>query len=126
MSDDAYLLTCGRYIEINPVRAALADRPEGYPWSSYHARTLGVSNPLLDEDPAYAALGGTAAQRQGVYRAWVAAAVPVDEWPMIRTATQKGLMIGPLAFQQEIETVAGRRLVGELRGRPRKVVAHAR
>jgi len=121
VSDDTYLLACGRYIELNPVRAALADRPEAYPWSSYHARALGVSNPFLDEDPAYLGLGETAAQRQGVYRAWVAAAVPPHEWPAIRSATQKGLMIGPLGFQQEMEVVAGRRLVGELRGRPRKV-----
>ncbi len=121
VSDDTYLLACGRYIELNPVRAALADRPEGYPWSSYHARALGMRNPLLDNDPAYAALGATEALRQGVYRAWVAAAVPQDEWSAIRNATQKGLMIGPIAFQQEIETVVGRRLVGELRGRPRKV-----
>ena len=102
------------------MRAALADRPEAYPWSSYHARALGTPNPLLDEDPAYTALGATAAQRRGVYQAWVAAAVPLDEWRSIRVATHKGLMIGPLGFQEEMETVAGRRLVGELRGRPRK------
>ena len=120
VSDDPYLLACGRYIELNPVRAGLANRPEAYPWSSYHARALGVPNPWLDEDPAYAALGGTAAHRRGLYRAWVDAAVPQDEWPAMRTATQKGLMIGPLAFQQVMETVAGRRLIGELRGRPRK------
>ncbi|MEO6665971.1 MAG: transposase [Nitrospiria bacterium] len=120
VSDDTYLLACGRYIELNPVRAALADRPEAYPWSSYHARALGTPNLLVDEDPAYTALGETAAQRRGAYRAWVAAAVPQDEWASIRTATQKGLLIGPLGFQWAMETVAGRRLVGKLRGRPRK------
>ena len=96
VSDDTYLLACGRYIELNPVRAALADRPEAYPWSSYHARALGTPNPLLDEDPAYTALGATAAQRRGVYQAWGAAAVPLHEWPLIRVATHKGRMIGPL------------------------------
>jgi putative transposase len=32
--DDNYLLQAARYIELNPVRAGLVDRPEDYPWSS--------------------------------------------------------------------------------------------
>ena len=32
---DTYLLACCRYIELNPVRASVVDRPENYPWSSY-------------------------------------------------------------------------------------------
>jgi len=31
-------------------------------------------------------------------------------------------MIGPDTFQREMEVVAGRRLIGELRGQPRKLV----
>ncbi len=34
---DAYLLELVRYIHLNPVRARLVRRPEGYPWSSYRA-----------------------------------------------------------------------------------------
>jgi putative transposase len=34
---ERYLLTVYRYIELNPVRAALCERPEKYPWSSVHA-----------------------------------------------------------------------------------------
>ena len=119
VSHDAYLLACSRYIELNPVRAGLAQRPETYPWSSMHFHAQGTPNPLLDEDPAYLSLGETGAQRQGAYRAWLAAGVPATEWPAIRDATQKGLMVGPERFQREIEAIAGRRLIGELRGRPR-------
>lgn len=32
---EAYLLTCMRYIELNPVRAAMVVRAADYPWSSY-------------------------------------------------------------------------------------------
>lgn len=32
--DEHYLLTTARYVELNPVRAKLADRPEAYKWSS--------------------------------------------------------------------------------------------
>jgi putative transposase len=120
VSHDAYLLACSRYIELNPVRAGLAQRPETYPWSSMHFHAQGTPNPLLDEDPAYASLGETAAQRQGAYRVWLAAGIPATEWPTIRDATHKGLMVGPERFQREIEAIAGRRLIGELRGRPHK------
>jgi putative transposase len=36
---EAYLLTCYRYIELNPVRAGMVQRPSEYRWSS--ARTNG-------------------------------------------------------------------------------------
>jgi putative transposase len=32
--DESYLLAAARYIEINPVRAKLVNRPEAYKWSS--------------------------------------------------------------------------------------------
>ena len=35
-----YLLTCMRYIELNPVRAGMVDHPSGYPWSSYPGNAL--------------------------------------------------------------------------------------
>ena len=34
----AYALRVIRYIELNPVRAALVDRPDAYRWSSVHTR----------------------------------------------------------------------------------------
>jgi putative transposase len=120
VSHDAYLLACCRYIELNPVRARIADRPETYPWSSARFHGWGTPNPLLDENPAYASLGATGPQRQGAYRAWLAAGVPTAEWRTIREATQKGLMVGSDKFQREVEAVVGRRLIGERRGRPIK------
>ncbi len=32
---EGYLLELSRYIHLNPVRAGLAEKPEGYKWSSY-------------------------------------------------------------------------------------------
>ncbi len=34
---ETYLLTCQRYIELNPVRAAMVYDPADYRWSSYRA-----------------------------------------------------------------------------------------
>jgi len=48
---DAYLLTCGRSIERNPVEAAMAPDPWSYPYSSARAYALGVRDPLLPRNP---------------------------------------------------------------------------
>src|SRR6185437_7927437 len=37
IDSERYLLTCMRYIELNPVRAGLVTRPENHPYSSYRA-----------------------------------------------------------------------------------------
>ena len=41
VQQDKYLLTCYRYIEMNPVRAGMVSRPEEYRWSSYGANAWG-------------------------------------------------------------------------------------
>jgi len=45
---DRYLFNCVNYIENNPVRAKIVDKPEDYAWSSYRARICGERNELLD------------------------------------------------------------------------------
>ena len=70
ISDDAYLLTCGIYIELNPVRAGLVMATEDYRWSSYVAHAFGKTDNLLDifYDPAYLALGADSHQREIAFR----------------------------------------------------------
>ena len=42
IDSENYLLTCYRYIELNPVRAeGMVDHPGKYRWSSYRANALG-------------------------------------------------------------------------------------
>ncbi|MDZ7802967.1 transposase [Thiohalophilus sp.] len=45
--DEEYLLTCMRYIELNPVRANMVNAPGQYRWSSYRANALGKPNKLI-------------------------------------------------------------------------------
>ena len=47
IDSDRYLLTCMRYIELNPVRAGMVDHPRDYPWCSYAANALGEDNLLI-------------------------------------------------------------------------------
>ena len=54
---DNYLLKCQRYIELNPVRAAMITDTAHYEWSSYRCHALGVPNRYLSPYPRYLALG---------------------------------------------------------------------
>src|ERR1700729_3005315 len=56
VDSECYLLTCYRYIELNPLRAAMVETPESYLWSSYHANARGAHDPLVDPHPEYLAL----------------------------------------------------------------------
>lgn len=49
VAKNEYLLNLIDYVENNPVRSGLAQKPEDYPWSSYRSRTLGKTNIILDK-----------------------------------------------------------------------------
>lgn len=53
VSKDNYLLACGSYVELNPVRAGVVDEPKDYRWSSYNVYGHGEKNLLIDESPVY-------------------------------------------------------------------------
>lgn len=46
---EAYLLSCYRYIELNPVRAAMVTHPRDYRWSSYRFHAYGEHNHLISD-----------------------------------------------------------------------------
>src|SRR3989337_1948027 len=53
ISRDQYLLACGSYVELNPVRAGIVKDPRDYRWSSYRAYAYGKENSLVDEHAIY-------------------------------------------------------------------------
>jgi putative transposase len=61
---EAYLLTCMRYIELNPVRAGIVAHPSEYPWLSYGYNALGESNNLVTPHPEYQHLGKNDEERR--------------------------------------------------------------
>ncbi len=65
---DEYLIQCGKYIELNPVRAGIVKAPEDYPYSSYRYYGLGLEDGLIDNDPLYMDMGQTAIKRQSNYK----------------------------------------------------------
>jgi len=117
---DAYLLLCQRYIELNPVRAAMVDDPAHYRWSSYRANGLGQEDKLLAAHPVYAALGQDAAERQSAYRALFRTELDAEAISDIRMALNQGQPLGGSRFVDSIELATGRRCEVRPRGRPRK------
>jgi hypothetical protein len=75
---DAYLLRCYRYIELNPVRAAMVESPGHYRWSSYAANASGQGDALVTPHPEYVALGIGDVARRSAYAALVAEAISED------------------------------------------------
>jgi putative transposase len=69
VDNDRYWLTCLRYIEQNPVRAGMCEKPEDYQWSSYSAHAYGEGAEWLVPHHCYLALGSTQGVRQVAYRA---------------------------------------------------------
>ena len=106
---ESYLLACYRYIELNPVRAGLVERPRVFPWSSHGANAFGECDALVSPHEVYSQLGRHDAARRAVYRGFFD--VPLDETTVttIRDATQKGWTLGSKKFRQEIAALVGRR-----------------
>jgi putative transposase len=68
IDSEAYLLTCMRYIELNPVRAGMAVDPADYLWSSHLVNALGQASDLIEPHSEYQRLEATAEARQAAYR----------------------------------------------------------
>jgi putative transposase len=65
---DSYLLSCGRYIERNPLEAGLVAEPWQYRWSSCRAYAQGAYDGLLAENAWYREFGADAGDRQQRWR----------------------------------------------------------
>ena len=54
---ETYLLTCMRYIELNPVRAAMVEDPAHYRWTSYRAQRPRADLSAADPSPGLPCTG---------------------------------------------------------------------
>lgn len=122
---DAYLLLCQRYIELNPVRAAMVDDPVHYRWSSYRANGLGLPDPLLTPHEVYTDLGRSDAERQVAYRALFRPELDDDAISDIRRALDQSQPLGDARFLDSIERATGQRREARPRGRPRRPAAES-
>jgi putative transposase len=113
-----YVLACYRYIELNPVRAAMVRHPREYPWSSYRINAEGNARAMVVPHDQYRALARNDEARRAAYRDLVRARLDEQIVNDIRTATNGGFVLGGARFQDEIARMLRRRVVRGKPGRP--------
>lgn len=120
IDSERYFMTCSRYIELNPVRAALVGDPADYPWSSYAHHVGAKSDPLISDHPLYWALGNTPFEREAAYKGLTQQALTSEEVSALTEATLKGWALGSEQFKLALERQANRRVRPAKKGRPFK------
>ncbi len=120
IDSETYLLTCMRYIELNPVRAGMVNHPSEYPWSSYRYNALGKPDALVAPHLEYRRLGKTDEERQAAYRQLYRHHIPERSLTEIREATNKAWVLGNDRFKERIQKQLERRVEPAGRGGDRK------
>ena len=122
IDDERYLLTCMRYIELNPVRAEMTKAPGQYRWSSYRANALGGEDTLLTPHPLYRALGKTRVACALAYKELFRAHIEKEDLDSIRASWQTGTPLGNDRFKQKIERKLDLKVGQARRGRPKRAL----
>lgn len=125
IDSEKYFLTCSRYIELNPLRAGMVERPDQYVWSSYVHHAGIKSDPYITDHPLYWALGNTPFQREAAYRELMEQALPQEEMLLLKDAIHKGWALGSEHFKLVLEKQIKRRVQPARKGRPRKLLKPA-
>lgn len=120
IQDDRYLLTCYRYIELNPVRAGIVRLPGDYRYSSYHHNATGRPDALLTAHPVYQSLATTRECRLAAYRALFADEIAPELLELVRNTTNACQVLGGEKFKDQIEAMLGRSVRAGKPGRPPK------
>ena len=122
---ETFLLPCMAYIDGNPVRAGLVERPGEFPWSS-HAHYIGLRNdPAIVPPPLYWALGNTPFAREAAYRTLVDSGVTAELQAKFTDSALRGWALGDDNFVAKTQRQTQRRIVKGRPGRPSKSASTA-
>lgn len=111
--DEAHMMAAARYIELNPVRARLAARPEDWPWSSARAHLSGQGDGLTE----IAALGRWVPD----WASFLAEGLDNEAAERLRHGERTGRPLGDAGFVARLEAATGRPLAPRKRGpKPRR------
>jgi len=113
--DEPYLLAATRYVELNLVRAWLAERPEDWPFSSARAHLRGEPDRLLTREPLASLVGD--------WRGFLAEGVEEQMLTTFRRHERTGRPLGDAGFLARLERLLGRPIQPRRAGRKRKEAA---
>ena len=101
--DQRYLLACTRYVELNPVRAGLVNKPEDWPWSSAGPHMTGKDDILVKTKPLLEITNKP-------WETFLAADTQEDEIVLIRKHERTGRPLGGDSFIENLEHLLDRDL----------------
>ncbi|RDH83870.1 MAG: transposase [endosymbiont of Galathealinum brachiosum] len=119
VDSDAYLFTCMRYIELNPVRANMVKHPAEYPWSSYAVNAQGIKNAVKEKHPVYLSLNSNEKLRLKSYRDLFKQHIDEDVIDDIRSSLNHELVLGRSYFKDRIDEITLRQTRKGKVGRPK-------
>jgi len=100
ISKDDYLLACGSYVELNPVRAKIVEGPKEYKWSSYMVYAYGKRDIVVDKHPVYLQLSEDEGERKRKYRELVRGML--KEKKAMKGEMDRRIIYGNKTFVQEM------------------------
>jgi len=105
-----YVRGCYRYIERNPVRANMVERPDGHAWSSYAGNSGQAVDKLLTAHAEYLALGLDDRSRHRAYQEMLSEVEEPGFLVAIREATNGGVPLVGEALKAKLQVDSGRRI----------------
>ena len=110
--DESHALAALRYVEMNPCRSGLVDRPQDWPWSSARAN-LGLADDKLIR-------GRPAQSVTPEWRSYLSRPEDPEELKAMRRQTNTGRPTGDDSFIERIESISGRTVRRRSAGRRTK------
>ena len=121
VQSERYLLTCQRYIELNPVRAGLVQEPWQFPWSSHCHYAEDRPDDAVTRHAVYRALAADDGARREAYLALFGRQLHPQMLDEIRYCVNSGWALGSPGFCRLLEQASGRPAVPRIRGqKPRR------
>ena len=101
--DEHYLLSCIRYVELNPVRARLVAHPTEWRWSSARAHMDGSEDGIVNRGPILDLVSSG-------WGEFLRETPSSDEVAMLRRHERTGRPLGDPTFVDQVENLLGRSL----------------
>jgi len=101
--EENHLLACTRYIELNPVRASLVNKPEDWPWSSAKAHISGKNCILVNTKPLLDIVNNP-------WKTFLSCDVGHSEIETFRKHERTGRPLGDGSFIKRLEHTLNRKL----------------
>ena len=125
IDSEGYLLTCMAYIDLNPIRAGLAESAEDFSWSSYKHLAGQSIDKLVTPHALYWGLGNTPFAREAAYAEFVAGGLSVATQKALTESALKGRVVGRPDFLTSLEKNTQRQILPQKAGRPFKKLSKA-